>query len=517
MLFDHFDLVSALATLAACVVSMALLLAVSQQLWQLRWTSTRDKNCKLPMPKGSMGFPIIGETCHWLFQGSGFHASRRQKYGNVFKTHLLGRPLIRVTGSENVRKVLMGEHTLVSVDWPQSTSTLLGPHSLANSIGDIHRKRRKVFAKVFSHEALESYLPKIRQVIQESLRVWSSNPEPINVYRESQRLSFTMAIRVLLGFRVADEELRHLFSTFQEFVDNIFSLPLDLPFSGLRKGVRARDTLQKGIEKAIREKPLCSMGKDYSDALDILLESAKENGTELSMQELKEATLELIFASFATTASASTSLIMQLLRHPSVLEKLREELRTRGILHNGCLCEGDLGLDTIISLKYLDCVIKEVLRLFSPVSGGYRTALQTFELDGVQIPKGWSVMYSIRDTHDTSSVFKDVDAFDPDRFSQERCEDKEGRFHYLPFGGGIRTCLGKQLANVFLRILAIELASMSRFELASRSFPRVITVPVVHPVDGLKVKFYGLDSNQNEIPSDLLADIKTEELLGAPV
>lgn len=70
MLFESFDLLSALATLAACLVSMALLLAVSQQLWQLRWTATRDKNCKLPMPKGSMGFPIIGETCHWLFQVS---------------------------------------------------------------------------------------------------------------------------------------------------------------------------------------------------------------------------------------------------------------------------------------------------------------------------------------------------------------------------------------------------------------------------------------------------------------
>ena len=68
MLFDSFDLVSALATLAACLLSMVLLLAVSQQLWQLRWTATRDKSCKLPMPKGSMGFPVIGETCHWLFQ-----------------------------------------------------------------------------------------------------------------------------------------------------------------------------------------------------------------------------------------------------------------------------------------------------------------------------------------------------------------------------------------------------------------------------------------------------------------
>lgn len=53
------------------------------------------------------------------------------------------------------------------------------------------------------------------------------------------------------------------------------------------QGIRARDTLQKSIEKAIREKPLCSQGKDYSDALDVLMESAKENGAELTMQELK--------------------------------------------------------------------------------------------------------------------------------------------------------------------------------------------------------------------------------------
>ncbi|KAE8279304.1 Cytochrome P450 26B1 [Larimichthys crocea] len=304
-----------------------------------------------------------------------------------------------------------------------------------------------------------------------------------------------MAVRVLLGFRVSEEEMRHLFSTFQDFVDNLFSLPIDLPFSGYRKGIRARDTLQKSIEKAIREKPLCSQGKDYSDALDVLMESAKENGTELTMQELKESTIELIFAAFATTASASTSLIMQLLRHPQVLERLREELRARGLLHNGLPMPRRRA---------------EAGHHREPQEA-YRTAMQTFELDGVQIPKGWSVMYSIRDTHDTAAVFKDVDAFDPDRFSQERGEDKEGRFHYLPFGGGVRSCLGKQLATLFLRILAIELASTSRFELATRQFPRVVTVPVVHPVDGLKVKFYGLDSNQNEIMA------KSEELLGATV
>uniref|UniRef100_A0A8C9FLR2 Cytochrome P450 26B1 n=1 Tax=Pavo cristatus TaxID=9049 RepID=A0A8C9FLR2_PAVCR len=454
-----FDLVSALATLAACLVSLTLLLAVSQQLWQLRWAATRDKTCKLPIPKGSMGFPLIGETFHWLLQGSCFQSSRREKYGNVFKTHLLGRPLVRVTGAENVRKILMGEHHLVSTEWPRSTRMLLGPNTVANSIGDIHRHKRKV-----------RRTPRVTAGcvgVRGGLRTgavggaWGHYEAPHLAFQLAASLELSKtcrqkpSVRMLLS-RGNTQRFRALFT------------PTDAPSSF----------------------PGCPP---------------------FSLIPSQDGTLELIFAAYATTASASTSLIMQLLKHPRVLEKLREELRSKGILHNGCICEGSLRLDNISGLHYLDCVIKEVLRLFTPISGGYRTVLQTFELDGFQIPKGWSVMYSIRDTHDTAPVFKDVDVFDPDRFGQGRSEDKEGRFHYLPFGGGVRTCLGKHLAKLFLKALAIELASTSRFELATRTFPKITLVPVVHPVDGLKVKFFGLDSNQNEILTG------TDVMLGATV
>ncbi|NXO46035.1 CP26B protein, partial [Locustella ochotensis] len=360
-----------------------------------------------------------------------------------------------------------------------------------------------VFSKIFSHEALESYLPKIQLVIKDTLRAWSSNAEPINVYHEAQKLTFRMAIRVLLGFRIPDEELGRLFEVYQQFVENVFSLPVDLPFSGYRRGIRARETLQKGLEKAIQEKLQNTQGKDYADALDILIESGKEHGKELTMQELK---VKLFPGAFLKG---------------KVWDPARRNFRGRPEMSSeswGC-CVLDpnqllhllAGCARPFLQSYLDCVIKEVLRLFTPISGGYRTVLQTFELDGFQIPKGWSVMYSIRDTHDTAPVFKDVDVFDPDRFGQGRSEDKEGRFHYLPFGGGVRTCLGKHLAKLFLKALAIELASTSRFELATRTFPKITLVPVVHPVDGLKVKFFGLDSNQNEILTG------TDAMLGATV
>lgn len=77
-------------------------------------------------------------------QGSRFHSSRRERYGTVFKTHLLGRPVIRVSGAENVRTILLGEHRLVRSQWPQSAHILLGSHTLLSAVGEPHRQRRKV-------------------------------------------------------------------------------------------------------------------------------------------------------------------------------------------------------------------------------------------------------------------------------------------------------------------------------------------------------------------------------------
>lgn len=77
-------------------------------------------------------------------QGSRFHSARRERYGTVFKTHLLGRPVVRVSGAENVRTILLGEHRLVRSQWPQSAHILLGSHTLLGAVGEPHRRRRQV-------------------------------------------------------------------------------------------------------------------------------------------------------------------------------------------------------------------------------------------------------------------------------------------------------------------------------------------------------------------------------------
>ncbi|XP_067852585.1 cytochrome P450 26B1-like [Heptranchias perlo] len=488
-----------LVTLFAVLAPSVLLVTACIYLWHFRWNLKRDRDWELPLPPGSMGLPFVGETFHWLLQGSDFHASRRQQHGNVFKTHLLGRPVVRVTGAENLRRLLLEEHNLVSVNWPRSAQAILGSTSLANSIGDIHRHRRKVYARVFSHSALESYLPRIKQVVAKTVRDWNARECPVTVYPESKKLTFRIAVAVLLGSSLGEQELTDLFTIFEELSKNIFSLPLDVPGSGYRKGIRARDRLHQYFEKAIEDMLQSSPCKEHSNALRILIKSSKEHGMEMSMQELKEALVELMFAAYATTASASTSLILQLMKNPAVLAKLRMDLQTNGFWPESATRENLLRFIDITHLQYLDGVVKEVLRLLPPVSGGYRVALQTFELGGFQIPKGWSVMYSIQDTHDTAPIFQDPEIFNPDRFAKDQMKGKNVRFQYLPFGGGVRRCLGKELAKLILKVLAIELASVSHWELATKTFPKMLTVPIVHPADGLKVRFSAQLCNKSKV------------------
>ncbi|KAL3971657.1 hypothetical protein ACER0C_025006 [Sarotherodon galilaeus] len=493
----QFGVLSALATALTSLLSAVLLLALTRQLWSLRWSLTRDKESRLPLPRGSMGWPLVGETFHWLFQGSNFHISRRERHGNVFKTHLLGKPVIRVTGAENIRKILLGEHSLVCTQWPQSTRIILGPNTLVNSIGDLHKRKRKILAKVFSRSALESYLPRLQDVIKSEIAKWCSEPGAIDVYSAAKSLTFRIAVRVLLGLKLEEERIVYLAKIFEQLMNNLFSLPIDAPLSGLRKGIKAREILHAHMEKIIEEKrERQHMDEEYNDAFDYMLSSAKEHGQQLSMQEavcsgdidpthpppfLQETAVELIFAAHSTTASASTSLVLQLLRHPAVVDKARVELES----HVPCL-----SLEKLSQLRYIDCVVKEVLRFLPPVSGGYRTALQTFELDGYQIPKGWSVMYSIRDTHETAAVFQSPELFDPERFSPDRDECRSARFSYVPFGGGVRSCVGKELAQIILKTLAVELIGTCKWTLATENFPKMQTVPIVHPVNGLHVHFF---------------------------
>lgn len=108
-------------------------------------------------------------------------------------------------------------------------------------------------------------------------------------------------------------------------------------------------------------------------------------------------------------------------------------------------------------------------------------------LQGYQIPKGWNVIYSICDTHDVADNFTSKEEFNPDRFIPSHPEDSS-RFTFIPFGGGPRSCVGKEFAKVLLKIFTVELARHCDWQLLNGP-PTMKTSPTVYPVDNLPARF----------------------------
>nr|XP_033799479.1 cytochrome P450 26A1 isoform X2 [Geotrypetes seraphini] len=420
-----------------------------------------------------------------------FLQMKRRKYGFIYKTHLFGRPTVRIMGADNVRQILLGEHKLVSVRWPASVRTILGSGCLSNLHESQHKNRKKVIMQAFSREALENYIPVMEEEIGRLVAQWLTRGSCVLVYPEVKRLMFRIALRILLGFeprQIDGGTEQQLLEAFEEMIRNLFSLPIDVPFSGLYRGLKARNVIHDKIEQNIKAKIAKDSDNGYKDALQLLMEHTQKNGEQLNPQEIKESATELLFGGHETTASAATSLITFLGLHYEVLQKVRKELNNMGLLCPNNQDNNQLNLEILEHLKYTGCVIKETLRLSPPVPGGFRVALKTFELNGYQIPKGWNVIYSICDTHDVAEFVPNKDEFNPDRFMLPHPEDSSSRFSFIPFGGGVRSCVGKEFAKILLKVFTVQLTRNCDWKLLNGP-PTMKTGPIVYPVDNLPTKF----------------------------
>ncbi|XP_035255586.1 cytochrome P450 26A1-like [Anguilla anguilla] len=473
-----------------CTLMLPLLLFLAAvKLWEIYIIRGRDLSCPKPLPPGTMGLPFLGETLQMVLQRRKFLRIKRQKYGCIYKTHLFGNPTVRVMGAENVKQVLLAEHKLVAVQWPASVRTILGSDTLSNLHGAQHKNKKKAIMKAFSREALENYVPVIQEEVRSTVTDWLQSESGVLVYPEMKRLMFRIAMRILLGFEPEQTKTDEpdLVEAFEEMMKNLFSLPIDVPFSGLYRGLRARNFIHSKIEENLKKKmEHCVDESKPRDALQLLIENCRQNKERLSMQEIKESATELLFGGHETTASTATSLVMFLGLNLDVVLRVRRELQEKDLLD---IFSHDkrLNIELLEQLKYTGCVIKETLRINPPVPGGFRVALKTFELNGYQIPKGWNVIYSICDTHDGADAFPDKQEFRPERFMAST-SSASSRFSYIPFGGGARRCVGKEFANVLLKIFLVELITRCNWTLLNGP-PTMKTAPTVYPVDNLPTKF----------------------------
>lgn len=433
----------------------------------------------LPLPPGNYGLPWIGETLSF-FNDPDFAQQRFQRYGDIFKTRLFGQPTIFIKGTAANRFILTGENQNFVVSWPTSTRLLLGQNSLALQMGDMHQKRRKLLAQAFLPRALSGYIAAMESITQRYLQRWQAQGQ-LTWYPELRNYTLDVACKLLVG--VEDGSQTPLGHQFETWCKGLFSVPLPFPWTRFGQAMQGRDRLLQSIEQIVRQRQ--QSVNPGEDTLGLLVQAQDENGNSLSTEELKEQVQLLLFAGHETLTSAVASFCLLTAQHPDILTRLRQEQQQFP-------ADQPLSLEHLKQMTYLEQVLKEVLRLVPPVGGGFRTVINACEFNGYQIPQGWSVLYQIGSTHKDAGLYPQPDRFDPDRFSVDRLQAQtvdQQKYGYLPFGGGIRECLGKEFARLEMKIFAAHLARNYTWELLPNQNLEMMTIPTPHPRDGLKVRF----------------------------
>lgn len=446
--------------------------------------TTTHTEQSLPLPPGSFGLPAIGETISFL-RDRDFTDKRHKQYGSIFKTHLFGRPTVVFVGNEANRFLLTNENQYFSATWPHSTKVLLGPASLAVQTGGEHIKRRKLLSQAFQPRALAGYVSGMEDITRRYLQKWEGLGT-LTWYPELRKYTFDVACKLLVGTDAASDS--YFGELFEQWCEGLFTIPLPLPWTKFGRALRCREQLLVKIEEIVRQRQ--PMPESNQDALGLLLQARDEEGNSLSLQELKDQVLLLLFAGHETLTSAIASFCLQLAQHPEVLATARAEQQQ--LAH-----DEPLTLEHLKQMTYLEQVLKEVLRFVPPVGGGFREVVQECEFNGCTLPKGWSVLYQVGKTHQDRSVYAEPERFDPDRFSPERAEDKPKPFSYMAFGGGVRECLGKEFAKLEMKVFAALLVREYEWELLPEQNLDLVMVPTPRPRDNLRVKFRRLQDDRH--------------------
>lgn len=428
----------------------------------------------LPLPPGNLGLPLIGETLNFLRERD-FVKKRKQRYGSIFKSHIFGRPTIFIVGAEANRFILMNENKYFRATWPPSTKILLGQHSLAVKTGAFHSSRRRLMYMAFQPRVLASYIPKMSAITDDYLQKWE-NLETLTWYPELRRYTFDVACNLLIGENQGSDD--KLAQWFEEWCAGLFSLPIKLPWTRFQKALHRRSQLLQEIEKIVIQRQ--KEEKYGNNALDILLQAEDDAGNRLSLEELNDQILLLLFAGHETLTSAIASFCLLTAQNSEIVDQLRQEQQE--------FSSDSLSLENLQKMTYLEQVLKEVLRLIPPVGGVFREIVAECEYDGYRLPQGWGVQCPILATHEEETLYPNPKQFDPARFSGENAVDKGSGLPYLPFGGGMRECLGKEFAKLEMKLFAVKLLRNYDWTLLPDQDLTLAAIPTPKPRDGLKVQ-----------------------------
>ncbi|KAL9390986.1 hypothetical protein Peur_014906 [Populus x canadensis] len=443
-------------TIGLCVV--ALLVIYCTHLVR-KW---KNSSCNGVLPPGSMGLPLIGETLHLIIPSYSldlhpFIKKRIQRFGPIFRTNILGRPVVVSTDPELNHLILQQEGKLVEMWYLDTFSKLFNQEgeSRTSAVGVIHKYIRSLSLTHFGVETLKKgLLPEIEDMIKKTLQMWSTQ-ESIEVKYGSAVMVFNYIAKHMFGYddseNTSEDKISEKFTKISEF---LMSIPLNVPGTTYHKCLKDREKATKFLKDKLEERR-SSPDMYRGDLLDQVIADLNKEDKEkfLSDDFIITVIFGLLFAGFESVSKILTLTLKLLADHPSVLQELIAE--HEGILKNRRDSDPVLTWDEYKSMTFTLQVINESLRLGNGAPGLLRRALKDIEFKGFTIPAGWIIMAVTSASHSNPDVYKDPLAFNPARWKD--MDPYLVSKNFMPFSGGTRQCAGaefsKLLMATFLHVL----------------------------------------------------------------
>jgi cytochrome P450 len=361
-----------------------------------------------------------------------------RRYGDVFSVSFpsFGR-LVYVADPGLVKRVFTGDPAVYQAGEANATvlEPAVGPHSILTLDGDEHMRQRKLLLPPFHGESVQRYGELIRDAAVRDIETWPVG-EPFALRPHTQRITLEVILRAVFGVR-GEDRLRRAHALVGEFASrsNVITqftfLRRDLGrFSPWARFVRARAALDEFLFEEIALRRAAADAAERDDVLSLLLRATHDDGSPMSDRELRDELVTVLGAGHETTATALAWAMERLLRAPRALARLRESIAA--------------GED-----DYLGATIKETLRARPVIADVARRVTADVEIGGYRIPEGTLVLPAIMVLHYRPDLYPDPEEFRPERF----LDSKTDHYAWIPFGGGVRRCIGAAFAEYEMRVI----------------------------------------------------------------
>ena len=365
---------------------------------------------------------------------------------------------------------------------------LTGVSSLISLDGEKHKRERKLLTPSFHGERMHSYGHLIQKITEEVFAQFSPNQTFI-ARNTTQQISLQVILQAVFGLYEGErcQQIAQLVSSLLNYFNSPFN-SLFLFFTVLQQDlgrwspwgsfVRTRQKLDDLIYQEIKERHQ-NPTDDRIDILSLMMSAEDENGEKMSDQQLRDELMLLLFAGHDTTAIAMSWALYWIHRNPEVKEKLLSEL-------NQANFDDPM---SIYKLPYLTAVCQETLRI-KPVAmlTFPREVVKPVELLDYKLNPGMVVIGCIYLLHQREDLYPSPKKFKPERF----LECQYSPYEFMPFGAGVRRCLGDALAQYELKLAIATI--LSNYELSlvdNKPIKAVRRGLVLNPQGGIKMVFKG--------------------------